>query len=151
MPFVSGPFLDVVVGASDRLLDAGAFVGSLVGVLVLLAVPLVLLGTVTPWALRLAIGEVESAGTVAGRLYALSTVGSLTGVFLSASVFIPLAGVQRTFLLFAAALALAAVASRAALAVVAAQATEVDRVSGRSPSLSKGDVPPTRDRTVTPP
>jgi predicted O-methyltransferase YrrM len=47
----SGPFFDIVVGAFDRL-DAGAFVGSLIGVLVLLAVPLVLLGTITPWALR---------------------------------------------------------------------------------------------------
>ena len=122
VPIVSGPFFDVVVGAFDRL-DAGAFVGSLLGVLVLLAIPLVLLGTVTPWALRLAIREVENAGTVAGRLYALSTVGSLAGVFLSALVFIPLIGVQRTFLLFAAALAVTAAAAasvpRAALAVPA--------------------------------
>ena len=122
VPLVSDPFFDVVVGAFDRL-DAGAFVGSLVGVLVLLALPLVLLGTVTPWALRLAINDVENAGTVAGRLYALSTVGSLTGVFLSALVLIPLVGVQRTFLVFAALLALtaasAATVPRAALAVPA--------------------------------
>jgi len=122
VPIVSGPFFDIVVGAFDRL-DAGAFVGSLLGVLVLLAIPLVLLGTVTPWALRLAISELESAGTVAGRLYALSTLGSLSGVFLSALVFIPLVGVQRTFLLFAAALAVAAAAAvsvpRAALVVPA--------------------------------
>jgi len=122
VPIVSGPFFDIVVGAFDRL-DAGAFVGSLLGVLVLLAIPLVLLGTVTPWALRLAIGELESAGRVAGRLYALSTLGSLTGVFLSALVFIPLIGVQRTFLVFGAALAITAAAAasvpRAALAVPA--------------------------------
>ena len=122
VPLVSGPFFDVVVGAFDRL-DAGAFLGSLIGVLLLLALPLVLLGTVTPWALRLALGDVENAGTVAGRLYALSTVGSLVGVFLSALVLIPLIGVQRTFLLFAAALAITAAASatvpRPALAVPA--------------------------------
>jgi spermidine synthase len=122
VPLASGPFFDIVVGAFDRL-DAGAFVGSLIGVLVLLALPLVLLGTITPWALRLAIDDVAQTGTVAGRLYALSTVGSLTGVFLSALVLIPLVGVQRTFLVFAAALALTAVAGsrvpRAALVVPA--------------------------------
>jgi MFS family permease len=122
VPIASGPFFDIVVGAFDRL-DAGAFVGSLIGVLVLLAVPLVLLGTITPWALRLAIDDVAQTGTVAGRLYALSTVGSLTGVFLSALVLIPLVGVQRTFLVFAAALAVTAVAGsrvpRAALVVPA--------------------------------
>ncbi len=122
VPIVSGPFFDIVVGAFDRI-DAGAFVGSLLGVLILLAIPLVLLGTVTPWALRLAIHEVENAGTVAGRLYALSTIGSLAGVFLSALVLIPLVGVQRTFLLFAAALAITAASGksvpRRALAVPA--------------------------------
>ena len=122
VPLAAGPFFDIVVGAFDRL-DAGAFVGSLIGVLVLLALPLVLLGTITPWALRLAIHDVEQTGTVAGRLYALSTVGSLTGVFLSALVLIPLVGVQRTFLLFGAALAITAAAGarvpRAALAVPA--------------------------------
>jgi len=122
VPLLSGPFFDVVVGAFDRL-DAGAFVGSLIGVLVLLALPLVLLGTITPWALRLAIVDVAQTGTVAGRLYALSTVGSLTGVFLSALVLIPLVGTQRTFLVFAAALAITAAAGarvpRAALAVPA--------------------------------
>ncbi len=110
IPIASGPFFDVVVGAFDRL-DAGAFVGSLVGVLVLLALPLFLLGTITPWALRLSIHDVAQAGTVAGRLYALSTVGSLAGVFLAALVLIPLVGVQRTFLLFAGFLAIAAVSS----------------------------------------
>ncbi len=122
VPIISGPFFDIVVGAFDRL-DAGAFIGSLIGVLLLLAVPLVLLGTVTPWALRLAIDDVEQAGTVAGRLYALSTVGSLLGVFLSALVLIPLIGVQRTFLAFGAALAVTAAVGtavpRAALAVPA--------------------------------
>jgi spermidine synthase len=45
---------------------------------------------------------------VAGRLYALSTVGSILGTFLSALVTIPLAGTQRTMLGSAALLVLAA-------------------------------------------
>ena len=50
-----------------------------VAVLVLVAVPVLLLGTVSPWAIRLGVHSVEEAGTVAGRLYALSTAGSLVG------------------------------------------------------------------------
>ena len=110
VPFVAGPFLRVSVDAFDSL-SAGAFVGSLIAVLVLVAVPMLLLGTVAPYAIRLAVVRVEEAGTVAGRLYAISTLGSLTGVFLSALVLIPFLGTRRTFLAFALALALVAAVS----------------------------------------
>jgi spermidine synthase len=108
VPFVAGPFLHVSVQALDRL-EAGAFVGSLFGVLVLVAVPVLLLGAVAPYAVRLSVRSVEQAGRVAGRLYAISTLGSLAGTFLSALLLIPLIGTRRTFLVFALALAIAAV------------------------------------------
>ena len=56
-----------------RQLSAGAFTASLFGTLVLIAVPLLLLGAVSPWATRLRLATVEEAGSVAGRLYAIST------------------------------------------------------------------------------
>jgi predicted membrane-bound spermidine synthase len=108
VPFVAGPFLRISVEALDRV-EAGAFVGSLLGVLVLVAVPVMLLGAVAPYAVRLSVRTVEEAGRVAGRLYAISTLGSLVGTFLSALVLIPLVGTRRTFLAFALALALVAV------------------------------------------
>jgi spermidine synthase len=46
---------------------------------------------------------------VAGRLYALSTAGSLAGTLVSALVLIPLVGTRRTFLIFAFVIALTAV------------------------------------------
>jgi spermidine synthase len=107
VPFIARPFLDVSVDALDSV-SAGAFVGSLVGVLFLVAVPVILLGACSPYALRLAVPDVEHSGRVAGRLYAISTAGSLLGTMLSALVLIPFAGTQRTFLVFAAALALIA-------------------------------------------
>ena len=108
VPFVADPMLEIAVDALDEI-SAGAFLGSLVGVLVLVAIPVLLLGTVSPWAIRLAVSSVEEAGTVAGRLYALSTAGSLVGTLLSALVLIPLVGTRRTFLIFALAIALIAV------------------------------------------
>ncbi len=121
VPFVAGPFLRVSVQALDRV-EAGAFVGSLVAVLVLLAVPVLVLGTVAPYAVRLCVRSVGEAGEVAGRLYAVSTIGSLTGVFLSALLLIPVVGTRRTFLAFALALAIVALPGlrRAAVAVPAA-------------------------------
>jgi len=108
VPFIAGPFLRVSVDALDRV-EAGAFVGSLLAVLILVATPVLLLGAVAPYAVRLTVRTVEEAGRVAGRLYAISTLGSLAGVFLAALVLIPLVGTRRTFLTFALALALVAV------------------------------------------
>jgi spermidine synthase len=73
-------------------------------------VPVTLLGAASPWAVRLAVGEMDRAGEVVGRLYAISTAGSLLGTMLSALVLIPLLGTQRTFLVFALALAVVACA-----------------------------------------
>jgi len=87
----------------------GGFLGSLVAVLVLVAVPVMLLGTVAPYANRLVIARVADAGTVTGGLYAISTAGSLVGTFAAARLLIPLIGTHRTFLVFA--LALTAVAA----------------------------------------
>ncbi len=107
VPFVSGPFLRLASKAVDQL-SAAIFVGSLVGVGVLISLPLLLLGMVSPYALRLAVDSVDAAGRTAGRLYAISTAGSLVGTFLAALLLIPFIGTRRTFLVFAAAIALAA-------------------------------------------
>jgi spermidine synthase len=107
VPFVATPFFDVSVDALDSV-SAGAFVGSLVGVLFLVAIPVILLGACAPYALRLAVPDVEHSGRVAGRLYAISTAGSLVGTMVAALVLIPFAGTQRTFLAFALGLALVA-------------------------------------------
>ena len=80
VPFVADPFLSLSVDAFDSY-SVGAFAGSLFGVLVLVAVPVLMLGSVSPWALRLKMHAVEDSGQVAGRMYAISTVGSLLGTF----------------------------------------------------------------------
>ena len=104
IPFVTGPILDVAAKGLDEL-SAGAVIGSFFATLLLFAPPVLLLGMVSPFAIRLAVEDVHTAGTVAGRLYALSTAGSLLGTFLSALVAIPLVGTQRTLLASAAVLA----------------------------------------------
>jgi spermidine synthase len=107
VPLVAHPFLTLSVDAFDTY-SIGAFAGSLLGVLVLVAVPVLMLGAVSPWAIRLRLEAVEDSGEVAGRMYAISTVGSLVGTFAAALLLIPLVGTQRTFLAFALALAVVA-------------------------------------------
>jgi spermidine synthase len=126
-PFLSRPLLDVTVEGLDEA-SLGAIVGSFFAILLLFAPAVVLLGMVSPFAIRLALDRVEDAGAVAGRFYALSTVGSLVGTFLPALVLIPFLGTQRTLLLVAAVLALSGslvlrrrwVAASAALAALVA-------------------------------
>ena len=121
IPFVADPFLDISVDALDNV-SAGAFIGSLVAVSVLVAPPLMLLGAASPYAIRLAVERIEESGTVAGRMYAISTIGSLAGTWTSALLLVPLVGTRRTFLIFGLACAMVAatgIARRAALAVPA--------------------------------
>jgi spermidine synthase len=107
VPFVADPFLRLSARALGAL-SVGGFLGSLIAVLVLVALPVMLLGTVAPYANRLMLVRVANAGTVTGGLYALSTAGSLLGTFAAALVLIPLLGTHRTFVVFALALALVA-------------------------------------------
>ena len=66
-----------------------------------------------PYALRLAVADVAEAGTVSGRLYAISTAGSLLGTFSSALALIPLIGTRRTFIVYGLLLVLLAAAGLA--------------------------------------
>jgi spermidine synthase len=100
VPVVADPFLSLSVEAFDRV-SVGAFAGSLFGVLVLVAAPVLLLGAVSPWAIRLKLRSVEGSGETAGRMYAISTVGSLVGTFASSLLLIPLVGTTHTFLILA--------------------------------------------------
>ena len=99
IPFVSAPILRwSVLGFGNY--NAGVLVGSLLGVLVLFSVPMILLGCVSPFAIRLAVKDVDHSGHVAGSIYALSTLGSILGTFLPVLLLIPSIGTRRTFLFF---------------------------------------------------
>ncbi len=107
VPFVADPFLRLSVRALGAL-SVGGFLGSLAAVLVLIALPVMLLGTVAPYANRLMLSAVDRAGAVTGSLYAISTAGSLVGTFAAALLLIPLIGTRRTFVVLALALGIVA-------------------------------------------
>lgn len=100
IPLISRPVLQLAAAAVVGV-EAALAIGSFVAVLVLFSVPVTLLGCVSPFTIRLAIRTPEEAGTVSGRIFAISTVGSLIGTFTPVLFLIPELGTMRTFLLFA--------------------------------------------------
>jgi hypothetical protein len=67
VPFVADPFLRLSVNALGSL-SVGGLLGSLVAVLVLVAVPVVLLGAVAPYASRLSVPRISDTATTIGNL-----------------------------------------------------------------------------------
>jgi predicted membrane-bound spermidine synthase len=75
----------------------------------LLFLPSLLLGTISPQVIRLAVPDVTTAGRTAGRVYAWSTAGAIAGTFATGHLLISSFGVLTTILIAAALPVLAAV------------------------------------------
>jgi len=99
IPIVARPILRLASQAFDQL-QIGVLIGSFISVMILFLIPVTLLGTASPFAIRLAINETRTAGKIAGRVYAISTIGSFIGTFLPTLILIPGIGTYRTFLVF---------------------------------------------------
>src|SRR5712692_6635448 len=103
IPLVSYPIL-LLSQQGFRALSVGLVAGTLLAVVLLFAVPVTLLGCVSPFAIRLLLKDVATGGNTAGRVYALSTVGSILGTFLPVFWFIPTYGTRPTIEAFGLAL-----------------------------------------------
>ena len=108
--FLAGGAVGVTIFFKDAILS---FIGisplmlelkSVLAALLLFAPASVLLGFVTPYAVKLKMSDIADAGKTVGRLYALSTVGSIAGTFLAGFFFIPFIGATRTLYVIAASL-----------------------------------------------
>jgi spermidine synthase len=71
--------------------------GALISAVLLFAPALLLLGCVSPYAVKIAAREWASLGRTVGVLYALSTLGSMLGTALAGYVIIGFVGVARAF------------------------------------------------------
>lgn len=102
LPFMGAPVLRAVAGMLGGVGSSFAFVflGSLLGIAILFAPPIVVLGMTSPCLVR-ELARQGRVGASAGRVFALSTVGSVLGTFLPVLVFIPMLGTARTIVVFA--------------------------------------------------
>jgi spermidine synthase len=121
VPLVDRPVLDAVVAW-----DPGPRLNPLLAAVALFGAPSVVLAAVTPVAVRLRATTLAHLGRTAGRLFAVSTAGSIAGTFATAFFLIPELGTEQLFHLAAATLfaaaAIVALLDRRAAAFAAALA-----------------------------
>ncbi len=99
VPYIAQPVLRAAATAFEGL-QLAVMGGAFAAVLILFVVPVTLLGTISPFAIRLSMDDPAQSGMVSGRIYAISTLGSFIGTFLPVLVLIPTIGTTRTFLVF---------------------------------------------------
>jgi spermidine synthase len=108
--FGAGGLVSLTILLQDFVLTAvaaapvGLEIKSLAAAVLLFAPASVLLGFVTPYAVKLKIQSLADSGKTVGRLYALSTVGSIAGTFAAGFFLIPFVGSTKTLYLIAAGL-----------------------------------------------
>ncbi len=95
IPVLSRPILSWSLDGFSSY-SVGIFIGSLIGVIILFSVPLVLLGFISPFTIRLRSLNVSHAGGTAGSVSALSTLGSIVGTFIPVFLLIPNIGTAAT-------------------------------------------------------
>lgn len=83
--------------------------GPLVASSILFVIPSVLFGMVSPYAVRLKTKRVGEVGSTAGSLYAISTIGSITGTLLAGFILIPSLSIKVILIATATAVSLLAV------------------------------------------
>lgn len=107
-----------MAGSKGAILDAGDWIanatdvrwGALFSALALFAVPNMILGIISPYAARLKIDEIQKSGREVGNLYAISTIGSIFGTFISGFWMIGILPAEQINVLMAATLAGASMA-----------------------------------------
>ena len=90
----------------------GLIFGSITATILLFGIPMILLSTVSPFIIRL-LAEEKKIGITAGKIYSISTVGSIFGTFLSSFYLIPSFGSHKTLLISVAGLLLIGIAGLA--------------------------------------
>jgi spermidine synthase len=75
--------------------------GSAFSCLIIFSLPLVILGMVSPFLVKLGVTNMEDNGKTTGQIYAVSTIGSIIGTFVPTFFTIPYIGTGKTFFVFA--------------------------------------------------
>jgi len=88
------PFVYPTVNLWVATVDFGVRLNPLIASTIYFLLPGVFLGTISPYAIRLAATALSTVGSTAGTLYALSTCGSIFGTLLTAFYLIPAVGVS---------------------------------------------------------
>lgn len=100
--------------------------GSLLAATGLFFLPTVAMGIISPYAVRLLVQNTHHSGSVAGKLYFVSTAGSAVGVLMTSFYFVLWFEVNKILFLLAGVLALCGVAALAAAVALGRRALAVE-------------------------
>lgn len=104
IPFAIKPltsFIDISI-LTTQSASIAIFLSSLIITILLFSLPLLLLGMVSPFIIKLySLSQVGRIGELAGKVFAVSTIGSILGTFLPTLYFIPVLGTRATINIFA--------------------------------------------------
>lgn len=81
-------FLHAGIGEFVTSSISSLYLSAVAAAIGIFAIPAVFFGMITPYVIRLRLASLEDAGATVGRLYALSTAGSIVGTFLGGFVLI---------------------------------------------------------------
>jgi len=88
------PFVYPAINEWIAIMDLGVRLSPLVASSALFLLPGIFIGTISPYVIRLAATQLNTVGSTAGTLYAVSTCGSIVGTLLTSFYLIPLLGVS---------------------------------------------------------
>lgn len=77
-----------IVGRAITATIPNIYMAAVMAAVCIFALPATLFGMVTPYVIRLCLGNIATSGATIGRLYALSTMGSIVGTFLGGFVLV---------------------------------------------------------------
>jgi len=132
------PFFANAVNDWVARLSLGPRLSPLAASIILFALPSVFLGTLSPYAIRLEARTIESVGNTAGRLYALSTAGSIVGTLAASFFLIPSIGVRNILHLLGIILVLLAALALASAYVTDRRVPETGTEKGATKGTAKG-------------
>jgi len=94
IPMISAIIIDFTIGITNTLTDPNldsyaSNHNSLVATFILIIIPTLLLGMVSPYAVKLATKSLDRLGNTSGNLYSVSTIGSIVGTFVTVFILIP--------------------------------------------------------------
>jgi len=103
--FLSAVFISLTIIIKSFLLNylqisiSDIRVSSVIASLILFSPASILLGMVSPYAVKLKLNNLNTSGTTIGNLYAISTAGSIFGTFLSGFYLIPHFGTNKLLII----------------------------------------------------
>ena len=95
IPFISS----LVIDLTTAIINVYSYEGennyinnlhSLLTTFLLIIIPTILLGMISPYAIKLSAKTLDKLGNISGNLYSVSTIGSIAGTFLTVFISIPL-------------------------------------------------------------